>query len=161
MTPTLGSRGCGGSGQEAGVDDELAPEVPVDDVVLEPVLEALLSSCAEALVQRPDLTVSIDDGRTEVSAGETLTYTVAVENVGPIDASGVELEVTLPEGVTPPRRSDLTEVAHRLWRLERDNTIGQLREHGVPVVRWAGAGSLDLVLRDVARMASAPKGALR
>ncbi|BCB86945.1 hypothetical protein Psuf_042580 [Phytohabitans suffuscus] len=68
---------------------------------------------------------------------------------------------TLPEGVTPPRRSDLTEVAHRLWRLERDNTIGQLREHGVPVVRWAGAGSLDLVLRDVARMASAPKGALR
>jgi uncharacterized protein (DUF58 family) len=68
---------------------------------------------------------------------------------------------TLPEGVAPPRRSDWTEVAHRLWRLERDNTIGQLREHGVPVVRWAGAGSLDLVLRDVARMASAPKGALR
>ncbi|MDQ7908719.1 DUF58 domain-containing protein [Phytohabitans sp. ZYX-F-186] len=68
---------------------------------------------------------------------------------------------TLPEGVTPDRRSDWTDVAHRLWRLERDNTIGQLREHGVPVVRWAGAGSLDLVLRDVARMASAPKGALR
>jgi uncharacterized protein (DUF58 family) len=68
---------------------------------------------------------------------------------------------TLPEGVTPPHRSDWTELAHRLWRLERDNTIGQLREHGVPVVRWAGAGSLDLVLRDVARMASAPKGALR
>ena len=39
MTPTLGSRGCGGSGQEAGVDDELAPDVPVDDVVLEPVLD--------------------------------------------------------------------------------------------------------------------------
>ncbi|MFC0526290.1 DUF58 domain-containing protein [Phytohabitans kaempferiae] len=68
---------------------------------------------------------------------------------------------TLPEGVGPPRRSDWTDVAHRFWRLERDNTIGQLREHGVPVVRWAGAGSLDLVLRDVARMASAPKGALR
>jgi len=68
---------------------------------------------------------------------------------------------TLPENATPPRRSEWTEVSHRLWRLERDNTIGQLREHGVPVVRWAGAGSLDLVLRDVARMASAPKGALR
>ena len=26
------------------------------------------------------------------------------------------------------------------------------------VVAWAGAGSLDLVLRDVARMASAPRG---
>ena len=37
--------------------------------------------------------------------------------------------------------------------LERDNVIGQLREHGVPVVPWAGAGSLDQVLRDVTRVA--------
>ena len=36
--------------------------------------------------------------------------------------------------------------------------IGQLREHGVPVVGWAGAGSLDQVLRDVARLATAPAG---
>ena len=38
--------------------------------------------------------------------------------------------------------------AGRLWRLERTNTLGQLREHGVPVVAWAGAGSLDQVLRE-------------
>ena len=50
------------------------------------------------------------------------------------------------------------EVAYRLWRLERENIIGQLREHGVPVVRWAGAGSLDQVLRDVARLAGGPEG---
>jgi hypothetical protein len=68
---------------------------------------------------------------------------------------------TLPETVAPPMRSAWSPVASRLWRLERDNTIGQLREHGVPIVAWAGAGSLDLVLRDVARMASAPKAALR
>jgi uncharacterized protein (DUF58 family) len=68
---------------------------------------------------------------------------------------------TLPGGVVPPQRSEWTEVAHRLWRLDRDNTIGQLREHGVPVVAWAGAGSLDLVLRDVSRLASAPKVAPR
>ena len=49
-------------------------------------------------------------------------------------------------------------VAHRLWRLERENMIGQLREHGVPVVAWAGAGSLDQVLRDVARLAAGPEG---
>lgn len=67
---------------------------------------------------------------------------------------------TLPEAVTVPglaARASWTEAAHRLWRLERENTVGQLREHGVPVVRWAGAGSLDLVLRDVARLAAAPK----
>ncbi|MFK3981074.1 DUF58 domain-containing protein [Micromonospora sp. NPDC050397] len=64
---------------------------------------------------------------------------------------------TLPDSTLPPRRSQWSEVAHRLWRLDRENTVGQLREHGVPVVPWAGAGSLDLVLRDVARLASAPR----
>jgi uncharacterized protein (DUF58 family) len=64
---------------------------------------------------------------------------------------------TLPGSARPPKRGPWTEIGHRLWRLERDNTIGQLRENGVPVVTWAGAGSLDLVLRDVARLASAPK----
>ena len=44
-------------------------------------------------------------------------------------------------------------VAQRLWSLERDSVIGQLREHGVPVVPWGGAGSLDEVLRGVARVA--------
>ena len=65
---------------------------------------------------------------------------------------------TLPSGAVPPQRSQWTPLATRLWRLERENTLGRLREHGVPVVAWAGAGSLDLVLRDVARLASAPRG---
>ena len=71
-------------------------------------------------------------------------YTVAVD--------------TLPAGVEPPRRGPWTPLATRLWRIERENVLGRLREHGVPVVEWAGAGSLDLVLRDVARLASAPRG---
>jgi hypothetical protein len=70
---------------------------------------------------------------------------------------------TLPAELAAPQgTSNWGGVAFRLWRLERENTIGQLREHGVPVVAWAGAGSLDVVLRDVARLASAPKaGAFR
>jgi uncharacterized protein (DUF58 family) len=64
---------------------------------------------------------------------------------------------TLAALARPPQHRQWTELAFRLWRLERDNTLGQLREHGVPVVAWAGAGSLDLVLRDVARLASAPR----
>jgi uncharacterized protein (DUF58 family) len=71
-------------------------------------------------------------------------YTVAVD--------------TLPAGVAPPQRSAWTPLATRLWRIERDNVLGRLREHGVPVVTWAGAGSLDQVLRDVSRLASAPRG---
>jgi uncharacterized protein (DUF58 family) len=68
---------------------------------------------------------------------------------------------TLPSGLTAPQTSPWTEIAFRLWRLERENIVGQLREHGVPVVAWAGAGSLDGVLRDVSRLASGPKAALR
>lgn len=55
--------------------------------------------------------------------------------------------------VTGARRS----IAGRLWRLERENLVGLLREAGVPVTPWAGAGSLDEVLRDMERMAAAPK----
>ncbi len=51
-------------------------------------------------------------------------------------------------------------LARRLWRLERENLIGALREHGVPVVAWAGAGSLDQVLRDVSRLAGAARPVL-
>jgi len=68
---------------------------------------------------------------------------------------------TLPPGIEPDAHSPWTRPAFGIWRLERDNTIGQLREHGVPVVAWAGAGSLDLVLRDVARMAGRAQGARR
>jgi uncharacterized protein (DUF58 family) len=68
---------------------------------------------------------------------------------------------TLPADLPLPVRGDWATAAGRLWRLERDNTLGQLREHGVPVVGWAGAGSLDEVLRQVSRMASAPKAVLR
>ncbi|BCJ44449.1 hypothetical protein GCM10010168_12630 [Actinoplanes ianthinogenes] len=65
---------------------------------------------------------------------------------------------TLPPDAAPPVRNQWSPLGTRLWRLERENVLGRLREHGVPVVSWAGAGSLDLVLRDVARMAAAPRG---
>jgi uncharacterized protein (DUF58 family) len=55
----------------------------------------------------------------------------------------------------------LESAAGRIWRLERENTIGQLREHGVPIVTWGGAGSLDDVLRQVSRMAAGPQAVYR
>ncbi|WP_018829802.1 DUF58 domain-containing protein [Salinispora tropica] len=68
---------------------------------------------------------------------------------------------TLPDDLAPSRERRWSEVAHRLWRLDRDTMLCQLREHGVPVVRWAGAGSLDEVLRDVVRLAAAPRAGAR
>jgi uncharacterized protein (DUF58 family) len=92
------------------------------------------------------LTPLVDPRAADMLAGLTQSgrYTVAVD--------------TLPPGLEPPQRGPWTPLATRVWRIERDNVLGRLREHGVPVVTWAGAGSLDLVLRDVARLASAPRG---
>ncbi|MFI7546369.1 DUF58 domain-containing protein [Actinoplanes sp. NPDC049599] len=92
------------------------------------------------------LTPLVDPRSADMLAGlsQSGRYTVAVD--------------TLPAGVAPPSRSPWTPTATKLWRMERENVLGRLREHGVPVVTWAGAGSLDLVLRDVSRLASAPRG---
>jgi uncharacterized protein (DUF58 family) len=68
---------------------------------------------------------------------------------------------TLPAQLPLPSVHNWGDLAGRIWRLERDNTIELLREHGVPVVPWAGAGSLDQVLRQVARLASIPKAVRR
>jgi hypothetical protein len=68
---------------------------------------------------------------------------------------------TLPPDIALPVQEGWGTLAARLWKLERDNTIGQLREHGVPVVAWAGAGSLDEVLRGVSRMAGGARPGVR
>jgi uncharacterized protein (DUF58 family) len=62
---------------------------------------------------------------------------------------------------SPVPRHAWTAVAQAVWRMERDNTIGALREVGVPVTGWVGAGSLDDVLRDMSRLARAPRVVVR
>ena len=63
---------------------------------------------------------------------------------------------TLPDepSVSLPRMRAL---ATRLRALERTLEIDRLGELGVPVVPWRGRGTLDEVLRDVSRLALAPR----
>jgi uncharacterized protein (DUF58 family) len=68
---------------------------------------------------------------------------------------------TLPDDARPNSREELARLAQRVWLLDRRRLIDRLGDLGIPVVRWEGAGSLDLVLGDLARMAAAPKAALR
>lgn len=82
---------------------------------------------------------------------------LAVDTLRPDVRPGVADRVPGPAGGPGP----WDEVGFRLWRVERENTVGVLREAGVPVVPWAGAGSLDQVLRDVTRMAAAPRAVRR
>lgn len=68
---------------------------------------------------------------------------------------------TLPQPVRPAGSSPWTEPASRLWQLERANTIERLRAVGVPVEPWQGAGSLDLMLRHVSRLAATSRAVAR
>ncbi|MFF1818523.1 DUF58 domain-containing protein [Kribbella sp. NPDC058245] len=59
---------------------------------------------------------------------------------------------------------DLDEHDHRAWPLawrlrllERRRELDRLGDLGVPTVPWRGSGTLDEVLRDAARLASAPR----
>ncbi|MBA2552584.1 MAG: DUF58 domain-containing protein [Geodermatophilaceae bacterium] len=64
---------------------------------------------------------------------------------------------TLPADATPPVDSDWTDLALRIWRLQRSAKMHRLAELGVPIVAWQGTGSLDVVLRNLARAGSVPR----
>jgi hypothetical protein len=55
---------------------------------------------------------------------------------------------------------DHPEQARLAWRLrllERQHEMLRARTAGVPIVPWAGPGTLDLVLRDLGRRSRAPR----
>lgn len=64
---------------------------------------------------------------------------------------------TFPEHLVTDPTNLYESLAWRIRLLSRDAEVHSLRLRGVPVVPWRGPGSLDLVLRDIARRASAPR----
>jgi len=70
-----------------------------------------------------------------------------------IDTLPPDATPRVPDGVDP-RIADL---AWRMRRLERDQVLAQLAALGCPVIPWRGAGTLDDVLRRLARRASVPQ----
>jgi uncharacterized protein (DUF58 family) len=72
---------------------------------------------------------------------------------------------TLPPGVSPrvPDGVDprVAALAWRMRRLERDQVLAGLAGLGCPVIPWRGAGTLDDVLRRLARRASVPRAVAR
>lgn len=87
---------------------------------------------------------------------------LALQHAATIAARGTSVIVvdTLPERVGGIDDPALT-VAWRIRRLERATELRELARRGVPVVTWSGPGSLDLVLRDLARRSGAPRMARR
>jgi len=72
---------------------------------------------------------------------------------------------TLPPSATPGAREgmrpELADLAWRMRRIERDNQLARLAATGCPIVPWRGPGTLDEVLRRLARRAQLPRVAVR
>lgn len=64
---------------------------------------------------------------------------------------------TFPTHLIDDAESPYEALAWRMRMLRREPQLAALRARGVAVAPWAGPGSLDHVLRDIARQAGAPK----
>jgi uncharacterized repeat protein (TIGR01451 family) len=62
---------------------------------------AALTSSVVTELQAPTIAISKSDGRSLVTSGDVLTYTIQVTNSGSLPASGLVLSDSLPAGVTP------------------------------------------------------------
>ena len=81
-----------------------------------------------------------------------LSTEVAAEAAGLSRAGRSVLVVdTLPAEVALPEQAPWMELAWRMQLIERANLARALADHGVPVVPWLGAGSLDQVLAGLSR----------
>lgn len=58
------------------------------------------AATAAAGAAAPQLSIAIDNGRTSVRSGDTLTYVVTVRNLGTVDAVGLLVSQSMPIGLT-------------------------------------------------------------
>jgi uncharacterized protein (DUF58 family) len=152
------------NGDRVGVLDLSRPGRPIRsrsgrgqlDVLMELLLELRASPITGQAVERA--LARIRPNALVIVLSPLLTEEVATALAGLARAGrSIVIVDTLPGSIELPRHSDWTEVAWQLQMLHRDNLIGGLSGHGVPIVAWLGAGSLDAVLRNLSRTAAAPR----
>ncbi len=82
-----------------------------------------------------------------------------VELAHRVAARGLTVVVvdTFPEHLTDNPENLYQALAWRVRLLSREAQVASLLARGVPVVPWRGPRSLDRVLRDIARRATAPR----
>ncbi len=91
-----------------------------------------------------------------------LIATSALDHAVALGRAGLPVIVvdTLPPDVTVDDDPH-TAMAWRIRLLERRRELRHVRAAGIPVITWQGPGSLDQVVRDIARRSAAPKLAAR
>ena len=108
-------------------------------IVLTPAVSPEVLAHAVALARRGISVVTVD--------------TLPAELASP----GIPQESLAQLASTADEHPTETRLAWRLRLLERHREMTRAREAGVPIVPWAGPGTLDLVLRDLGRRSRAPR----
>lgn len=87
----------------------------------------------------------------------------ATQQVAILNRAGLDVVVidTLPPGMEEETGTTPRALAWRIRMLQRRVEMTQLASLGIPVVPWAGAHSLDQVLRDLTRRRSTPRLVVR
>ena len=114
-----------------------------------------------------DQRLRVDPGAMVIMCSPLIS-SAAMERAVALAQRGLNMVVidTLPPGLLPilgddDRDDEMTMLAWRVRMLERETDMRVVTQAGIPVVPWRGPGSLDQVLRDVARRARSPRLARR
>lgn len=128
-------------GDEKRVRGQLRHPVPAGSlvVVLTPMVSPAVLAHAISLSRRGISVVTVDTLPPDLATGELPAARLAELAPG-VDGS-----------------AEATRLAWRIRLLERSREVARARDAGVPVVPWAGPGTLDLVLRDLGRRSRAPR----
>ena len=83
----------------------------------------------------------------------------ATDEVAVLIRAGITVVVvdTLPDEATVTTDDERSAIAWRVRMLERQLELDRLAALGVPIARWSGPQSLDLVLRDLSRQRTFPR----
>ncbi len=121
----------------------------------------ILAAIEPATALRDDVRLQLGlTGGSLVMMLSALVSEVPLQRAIALAGRGIAVVVvdTLPEGVTDADPDDpFRALAWRIRLLERSRELRVVRAVGVPVVTWRGPGSLDQVLRDLARRRTAPR----
>ena len=85
------------------------------------------------------------------------TSTIVVDTLPRTMATGELTDEQLAGLVPEQAASTSARLAWRLRLLERSREVSRTRLSGVPIVPWVGPGTLDLVMRDIARQRRSPR----
>lgn len=131
---------------------------------LERLLDTLATIQAGSVQERgvDRLTLGLEAGALVLVLSPLMSRT-ALDQALSLRQRGLTVVVvdTLPQDFVTHAEDPMTAVARRIRLLERDAAVSRAQMAGVAVTAWHGPGSLDPILRDLARRASAPRLARR